>query len=65
MKIHEDITLDRVLEAVEQDDLTGFCITCGSEQGRTEPDAGGHYCECCGEASVWGAEQLLIAGDLS
>ena len=64
MKIHADITLDIVINAVERQtfgtDNPGFCISCGEEQGGCEPDARGYPCECCNENTVYGAEELLI-----
>lgn len=60
MKIHDSITVNRVMEAVEQDDNLGFCNACGDEVSGVEPDACGYECECCGEAAVYGAEELLI-----
>ena len=63
-KIHESITVDRVMEAVERQTTTldnpGFCLSCGEEQDGCEPDARGYECECCGANRVYGAEQLLI-----
>ena len=42
----------------------GFCTACGEEQGGCEPDAKNYECESCGERMVFGAEQLLIMGEL-
>lgn len=52
--------LDEIMAAVERDDYTGFCTACGHEHSGVEPDARGYTCENCGEASVCGAEELLI-----
>ena len=60
MKIHPDVTLDRVIEAVEADDYLGFCIFCGEEAQGVEPDARGYECECCEKKGVYGAEELLM-----
>jgi hypothetical protein len=64
MKIHQDITLDRVIEAVERASVTldnsGFCVTCGAEAEGVEPDARRCECESCGEPGVYGAEELLM-----
>lgn len=62
MQVHKDVTLDRVMEAVEQDDNIGFCIACGEETFHVEPDAREYECECCGEKKVYGAEELLVCG---
>lgn len=53
--------LEQALAALEsgEDDL-GICRACGNEQGGTEPDAEKYECEACGEAQVFGAEQLLV-----
>jgi hypothetical protein len=56
------IYLNDVVDAVERDDYTGFCLACGEEQGGVEPDARGHECECCGEPMVYGAEECLMMG---
>ena len=64
MKIHQDITLDRVTEAVERASVTldnpGFCVICGAEAEGVEPDACRYESESCGEPGVYGAEELLM-----
>ena len=64
MKLHKDVTLDRVTEAVERTSVTlgnpGFCIRCGAEAEGVEPDARRYECESCGEPGVYGAEELLM-----
>jgi hypothetical protein len=64
MKIHKDVTLQRVADAVERSqtslDNPGFCIRCGAEAEGVEPDACRYECEACGEPGVYGAEDLLI-----
>jgi hypothetical protein len=61
LTIHESITADRIMEAVERHQTTldnpGFCIRC--VEG-VEPDARGYTCESCGEDGVYGAEELLM-----
>jgi len=54
------IDIDKVIEAVQRDDLTGFCITCGADFNGYEPDARACECELCGQFSVYGAEELLL-----
>jgi len=54
------IDLDRVLEAVAEDDSIGFCKACGAETSGVEPDARNYECEACGQPQVFGAEELLI-----
>ena len=64
MKLHQDITLDRVTEAVGRAhsslDNPGFCVRCGAEADGVEPDARKYECEFCGEPGVYGAEELLL-----
>jgi hypothetical protein len=64
MKIHPSLTAERITEAAERRlstlDNPGFCICCGEEAEGCEPDAHEYECESCGEASVYGAEELLI-----
>jgi hypothetical protein len=65
MRVHSDVTLDRVTEAVQRAhtslDNPGFCIHCGAEAEGVEPDARKCECESCGQPGVYGAEELLIA----
>ena len=64
MKLHESITLDRVLEIAEASltDLRnpGICKACGEDQDGCEPDARNYTCEACGAAEVFGAEELML-----
>ena len=46
------------------DDNGGFCVECGEEAYGVEPDARAYECECCGESGVYGAEELLIMGQI-
>lgn len=55
------ISVSRIIRAIEEDNYTGFCVACGSEQGGCEPDARNYECENCGKRSVFGAEELLIS----
>lgn len=54
------VTLNMIVDAVEQDDNIGFCVKCGHEAWAVEPDAQRVICEDCGERAVFGAEQLLL-----
>ena len=54
------VTIDQIIEAVEQDDNLGFCLACGEEAFGVEPDACKYECEICGQHKVYGAEELLI-----
>jgi hypothetical protein len=65
MRVHPDVTLNRVTEAVTRAHVTldnpGFCIRCGAEAEGVEPDARRYECEFCGEPGVYGAEELLLS----
>jgi len=58
------ISQARLIDAVERQmyglDNPGFCRACGAEQDGCEPDARNYTCEECGEAEVFGAEELLL-----
>ena len=64
MKLHESITPERVMEAVERSqtslDNPGFCVACGAEAEGVEPDARRYECEACREPGVFGADELLF-----
>ena len=54
------ITTAQIIDAVEGDDGTGFCLACGEEAMYCEPDAREYECESCGESTVYGAQELLL-----
>lgn len=56
----KNLTIEKIMTAVRRDDMIGFCLACGNEQGGCEPDAQNHVCEDCGKREVYGAEQLLM-----
>lgn len=64
LKLHPNVTMERVIEAVEDSqtslDNPGFCLECGEEAYGVEPDAREYECEVCGVNSVFGAEEILI-----
>lgn len=64
MKLHPSLTIFRVEDAVERRmsslDNPGFCIACGADADGCEPDAREYECEACGEAAVYGADELLM-----
>jgi hypothetical protein len=64
MKINPKVTLDRIVEAVQRQQTTldnpGFCIACSEEAEGIDPDGRKCKCEFCGEAAVYGAEELLL-----
>lgn len=53
-------SLADLMDAVERDDNSGFCLACGEEQGGIEPDGHDAHCESCGARQVYGAEELMI-----
>ena len=63
-KTHPSITINRVMDAIEESHLDcsnpGFCTNCGAETDGVEPDAEKGRCDQCRLASVYGAEQLLL-----
>jgi hypothetical protein len=64
IKLHESITEERVIEAVERYNRTlenpGFCRLCGHENWGVEPDARNNPCERCGGSFVAGAQELMF-----
>jgi hypothetical protein len=60
MKIHKTVTVKRIETAIMDDYHAGFCIACGADAEGCEPDACGYKCESCGEAKVYGAEEVLL-----
>lgn len=63
VKIHESITIERVIAAVESEMFgtsnPGFCTACGEDADGCEPDARNYECECCGAHAVFGAAEVL------
>jgi len=53
-------SLDEVMEAVQEDDCSGFCLKCGEQAWGVEPDARNYECESCGEPMVFGAQECLL-----
>jgi len=64
MKMHESITEDMLMDAVQREmfgtDNPGFCVACGEEADGCEPDASEYECEFCGAHEVYGAAELLM-----
>ena len=64
IEVHKTITTERVMAAVTAGrtrlDDPGFCICCGADALGVEPDVRQYECEICGEAGVYGAEELLL-----
>ena len=65
MKIKTTLNPDRIAALAEESMFgtgnTGICIECGYEQEGCEPDARKYTCEDCGEAAVYGAEELMMS----
>lgn len=65
MKLHPSITVERIEEACWRAETTldnpGICIACGVETEGVEPDARRYECESCGERTVYGVQELLLA----
>ena len=55
-------TIEGVLDAIERDDGTGFCLNCREEASQCEPDARERECDSCGQMQVFGAEECLLMG---
>ncbi len=55
-------TFKKVEKALERDDMTGFCLSCGKTRGDTESDAKRYPCPGCGQSMVFGAGYILEAG---
>ena len=59
--MHKSVTIERILDAVENDEMLGICANCGEDyESYVEPDARKIECGECGELGVYGAEELLI-----
>lgn len=56
------MTEDRFAELT--DGNVGLCRSCGGERECCEPDARNYKCEDCGINNVFGAEELLIMGEI-
>jgi len=50
----------RVLDAIQRDDLIGFCFACGAENKLVKPDARNRICDKCAADEVFAAQELLL-----
>jgi ribosomal protein S27E len=48
-----EITLDRIMEILEQDEFIGICENCGDERYCTEHDAEDYLCDNCGKETLF------------
>lgn len=62
MRIDPDDILRAASDSLFGTEDNGFCLSCGEEQMGVEPDAEAYECDCCGQPTVYGAEQLLLLG---
>jgi hypothetical protein len=62
--VHPSITPERIIDALERGimvlDNPGFCLHCGTDADRCEPDARHYKCDSCGFLAVFGAEEVLV-----
>lgn len=49
------------LQAMDEN-MEGFCLSCGEVQPGVEPDASKYVCDCCGKEKVYGASELVLMG---
>lgn len=54
------LTIDDVLQALEDDAYLGFCLECGAQHDGVGPDARRYECSECGMHRVYGAEEILL-----
>lgn len=63
-KWHKRISDELIMDACERRRVTldnpGFCLACGVEAEGCEPDAQNYECASCGEAEVFGCDELLM-----
>jgi hypothetical protein len=52
--------IDKIIEACQSDNYSGFCVTCFEEHFGVEPDAREYLCDHCQTNTVFGAEELLL-----
>lgn len=58
--MYSSVNINQVISAMERDDNTGICVSCGNEQSGCEPDARNCICEACGKNEVFGAEEIMF-----
>lgn len=51
--------IEQAIDYASTGEPVGICISCGAEQP-AEPDARRYTCEDCGEAKVYGADEILL-----
>lgn len=58
------IAYDELMSAIESDEYIGFCLACGDMAYGVEPDARNYTCESCDANRVFGAQEILIMGQI-
>lgn len=56
------ISMKSLTSAMNAKIPAGFCIACGKKHVGVEPDARNYVCNKCGEAKVFGAEEIMLMG---
>lgn len=51
-----------LVEVMETDNATGYCLACGQDVDAIEPDAEHDTCPHCFASKVFGAENLMLRG---
>jgi hypothetical protein len=51
-----------LIDVIESDNATGFCLACAQDVEGIEPDAEAHTCPHCYADKVFGAENLFERG---
>jgi len=66
-KVHSSVTEKRVVQRMKDQmytlDNPGICLACGADHNGCEPDATNYECHECGDHMVFGAAEILLAGD--
>lgn len=62
-KLNRSEILNRAMEACQEDNSTGICLACGADADGVEPDARKYECEVCGQATVYGCEEIVVRLD--
>lgn len=64
LTVHPSVTAERVTGLVRLAHVSlenpGICLACGADADGCEPDARKYECDLCGEAAVFGAEEVMF-----
>lgn len=65
--VHSSVTEARVVQLMKNQMFTldnpGICLECGADHDGCEPDATNYECHECEQHYVFGAAEILLAGD--